>query len=106
MTEIESDPNPIFVASNTHSSTPLERQRYYHLRLLADEAMLEETGKYGGSFRMTSKGHDFVAAVRDDTIWRKTKDAAGQVAGASLSMLGDIAIGYLRQKLIGLGVPL
>lgn len=79
---------------------------YYHLQLLADAGFLEEQGRGGGVFRMTNAGHDFCAAIRDDTIWGKTKYASTQVAGVSLGVMKDIGIGYLRARLVELGVPL
>lgn len=30
---------------------------------------------------MTNAGHDFGAAIRDDTIWKRTKAAAASVSG-------------------------
>lgn len=106
MFRIEDHPDPLFLLDNTGSTTPENRIAYYHLRMLADEGMLEESGKTGGVWRMTMKGHDFVSAVRDDTIWHRSKDALSGVAGFTVTMLKDVAVGYLRQKLLENGVPL
>lgn len=106
MLEIEERLDPIFPFPPTLDMDAERREKYYHLRLLVDEGLLEESGQRGGIFRMTNKGHDFTQAVRDDTIWNRTKAAASGVAGVSLSMLKDIALGYVRQELVKLGVPL
>lgn len=106
MLEIEDRPDPLYVFPQFMSMSKEDLAKYYHLRLLTDEGLLQETGKTGGIFRMTSKGHDFVAAIRGDTVWAKTKEAAGHVAGVSLSMMKDIALGYVRQELTKLGIPL
>ncbi|WP_435170764.1 DUF2513 domain-containing protein [Falsirhodobacter sp. 1013] len=106
MFEIEANPDPISLLGLTHDMEPDERIEYYHLKLLADEGMLEESGKTGGVWRMTMKGHDFVAVVRDDTIWNRSKGALASVGGFTVSMLKDVATGYVRQKLIENGVPL
>lgn len=106
MLKIEEDPQPLYLHILTMNCSSQHRLEYYHLRLLTDEGFLEETGKHGGTFRMTMKGHDFVAMVRSDTIWVKTKEAAGQLSGFSVSFLKDIAAGYIRQEILKLGIPL
>lgn len=83
---------------------PESNRRAYHLILLCDAGLFSQVGK--GVFRLTNSGHDWLATVRDDTVWSKTKVAAGKVGGASLQILGSIATGYVKQKLVELGVPL
>lgn len=77
---------------------------HFHALLLADEGLLAPYGNRG-VFRLTNQGHDWISAVREDKIWAKTKAAAGGVKGISLSLLGSIAEGFVRQKLAELGVP-
>lgn len=83
---------------------PESNRRAYHLMLLCDAGLFTQVGK--GVFRLTNAGHDWLTAVRDDTIWSKTKDAAGKVGGTSLTIMGAIATGYVKQKLAVLGVPI
>lgn len=83
---------------------PESDKRAYHLILLCDAGLFAREGR--AIFRLTSAGHDWLDAVRDDTIWTKTKDAAGKVGGASLGIMGAIATGYVKQKLVAFGVPL
>lgn len=106
MFEIEAHEDPLYVFFLSFDSGRSERETYYHLRLLCDAGFLEETGETGGEFRMTNQGHDFLASVRDDTVWRKTRTAAAHLSGTSLGILHDIAVGYVRQKLRELGVPI
>jgi hypothetical protein len=87
-------------------ATPQDRIKYFHLRLLADAGFLEESGRSGGVFRMTNAGHDFLSVIRSDTAWARTKEAARPLMGASLGMLRDIALGYARQSLRDMGVPI
>lgn len=68
----------------------------YHLELLKDAGFLEVMGKY--SYRMTSKGHDFLDATRDDIVWSKTKTGAAKVGGMTLGMMKDLALAYVKQE--------
>ncbi|WP_049763977.1 DUF2513 domain-containing protein [Cereibacter sphaeroides] len=104
--EMEESEDALHIYHLVLASSPEDAKAYYHLRLLVDEGFLEETGKSGGVFRMTNKGHDFTAAIRSDTVWNKTKDAAAQVSGVSISILKDIALGIVRDQLVKMGVPL
>jgi hypothetical protein len=53
----------------------------------------------GKRFRLTNDGHDFLAAVRDDDVWSKTKSEAKKVGGVTLDMLTEIAKSLLKAKL-------
>lgn len=106
MLEMEASPKPLHLFPLVLDADSEYLRKHYHLRLLADEGLLEETGARGGAFRMTMKGHDFVVVTRSDPIWEKTKAAAAQVSGFSISFLKDVATGYIRQEAIKLGIPL
>ncbi|WP_263626499.1 DUF2513 domain-containing protein [Xinfangfangia pollutisoli] len=47
---------------------------------------------------MTAKGHDFLDAIRNDTVWNKAKSGAAAVGGMTLGMLKDLAVAYLKQE--------
>ncbi len=81
---------------NTSGASEAERREGYHMYLMADEGLLVGVG--AGTFRLTSYGHNYLDAIRDDTIWKKTKEGAAQIGGASLSVLFDIASAYVKQK--------
>lgn len=86
------------------SLSPEENRRAYHAILLCDAGLFAQVER--GVYRLTSTGHDYISAVRDDTIWKKTKGAASLVGGASLQLMGSIATGYIKQELTKLGIPL
>ena len=52
-----------------------------------------------GIFRLTNQGHDYLAAIRDDGIWQKTKEAASSAGGVGLGVMKDIAVAYVKQEL-------
>jgi hypothetical protein len=67
----------------------------YCLRTLIEEGLVE--GEMSADAiptiaRLTWDGHEFLANIKDDTVWAKTKDhALGVVQSASLSVLVNIA---------------
>lgn len=46
-------------------------------------------------FDLTYSGHQFLADVRSDTTWNKTKNIAKNVGSESLHALKDIAVGVV-----------
>jgi hypothetical protein len=81
--------------SNAPSSDE-EWREAYHVKLMIDEGLLEEVGR--GTMRLTSKGHDFLDAIRSDTVWNRTKGVAAEIGGSTLGILQDIALAYLKAK--------
>ena len=73
-----------------------EHQERYLLDLMGDQGFVAGVGE--SSFRMTSQGHDFLDAIRDDNIWNKTKVGAVQVGGMTIGMMKDLAVAYLKQE--------
>lgn len=76
----------------------------YTLKKLNEAKLIELRFTSDGGFLImdiTFDGHQFLANIRDPEIWAKTKSAAGVVGGASLSVIGELAINYVR-KTIGL----
>ena len=51
-----------------------------------------------GRFRITNQGHDHLAAIRDEGVWKKAKGAASGLGGVTLGVMKDLAIGYLKQE--------
>lgn len=51
-------------------------------------------------------GHEFLETVRSAEIWSKAKAGATRVGSWSLSVIGDLAKGYLREEAAKLGLPL
>ena len=53
--------------------------------------------------RLTPVGHDFIASLRDDTVWTKVKDRLAKVGGsASLEIMGQVGATITKQML---GLP-
>lgn len=100
--EIEADLEPLYDYPLVMGMSPANRVKYFHLQLLVDAGYLEE--QHDGMFRMTNSGHDFMAAIRDDTIWNEVKRRASQVPGAGINLIGEIAFAYVREKARELGV--
>lgn len=104
--EMEADPSPVKVYPSTISGSPEQRKIYHHVLLLADAGLVAPVSPDRQVFRLTNAGHDFLAAIRDDTIWAKMKGASAAAGGFGLGLMRDIGIGYIRQKLTEMGVPL
>ena len=82
-----------------------DRKSGYHVHLLTDAGLMTQISDSG--FRMTNQGHDYLDAIRSDTIWNKTKTGAAKLSGTTLGMMKDIAIAYLKQEAaVKLGIEL
>ncbi|MCA6607467.1 DUF2513 domain-containing protein [Bacillus safensis] len=74
----------------------------YTVMKLHEAGFLHVQAYLGGNFRIfgiTYEGHQFLENVRDPEIWAKTKAAASKVGGASLSVVGELALSFVRQSL-------
>lgn len=79
----------------------------YHLELIYEAGWVDYADSRNGrmmdgSFlfrRLTGPGHDFVDAVRDPAIWKKTKAGASAAGGWTVGILKDLAIGYAKQEI-------
>lgn len=45
---------------------------------------------------LTPKGHEFLANIREQSVWNKTKEAAASIGSFSLSALAQIASGIIQ----------
>ncbi len=51
----------------------------------------------GWIFRqLTWQGHDFIDAVRDPEVWRRTKDGAPKVGGWTFGLIKDLGTAYVK----------
>ena len=76
-----------------------------HARWLADAGLFHEVNR--DVFRITNQGHDYLASIKDEGIWRKTKASAASVGGVGLGVMKDIAVAYVKQELAAkLGVQI
>lgn len=79
-----------------------------HIKLLLDDGLIE-TAKplvaQGFSLfvikRITSRGHDFLDALRSETVWKRTKEKMKEIGGYTLEIAVEIAKGYLLKKING-----
>ena len=78
-------------------ATAQEQKKFAYCELLAEAGYLKCYENH--AYRMTSKGHDFVQAIRSDEDWAKVKQFAASIGGGTLEILNDIAIGLLKQKI-------
>lgn len=50
--------------------------------------------------RLSPAGHDFIASLRDDTVWAKVKERLAKVGGtASLDIIGQVGASITKQML-------
>ena len=73
-----------------------EMKAIHHVELLVDAGLVARIHKQ--TFRLTNSGHDYIEAIRNDTSWAKIKDGAAKAGGATLEMMKDLAIAYLKQE--------
>jgi Hypothetical protein (DUF2513) len=48
--------------------------------------------------RLNNSGHDFLASIKDDDIWEKTKNSAQKIGSATLELTFGLAKEYAKQK--------
>lgn len=103
--EAEASDQPYLLAVMTLNPSEDGLKRHMHPVWLSDAGFFHEVND--GVFRITNQGHDYLAAIRDDGIWTKTKEAASTAGGVGLGIMKDIAVAYVKQELATrLGLPL
>lgn len=95
--EAEASDQPYLLAVLAMSPSEADLKRHMHAIWLSDAGFFQEVNK--GVFRITNQGHDYLAAIRDDGVWQKTKAAASTAGGVGLGVMKDIAVAYVRQEL-------
>lgn len=93
--------------SETLTDYPEEELNYHCLQLIdagllkakAINTMGSVTPQIWRIFDLTYSGHQFLADVRSDTTWEKTKDIAKSVGSESLCALKEIAIGIVTSAI-------
>lgn len=82
-----------------------EAEVFGHLKLLINanfiDGKLQMTHDRGGLFMardLTMAGHDFIDAIRNDTVWNQTKEKVSAIGGSvAMEIIKDIALYYGRQ---------
>lgn len=91
-----------------------DKELSYHVMLLDEAGLLSGISLGGiGHFewqpkRLTYRGHEFLDAVRDGEVWRRTKEGAETVGGAGLGMLVELGKAYGKQifkERLGIELP-
>lgn len=103
--EIETQEIPYVLITKELAPSNENLKRNYHIELLCDAGLMTFSG--GHRYRLTNQGHDYIEAIKNDTVWKKTKDGITEIGGATLGMVKDIAIAYLKQEAVErLGIKL
>jgi hypothetical protein len=84
------------VAVDGHSTTEIA----YHLRLLKDAGLIgpptkSQLGTAIWFDGLTWAGHDYLDAIRDPEVWRKTKEGASAAGGFTVDLLKKLAEGLI-----------
>lgn len=71
-----------------------------HLRLMMDGGLVYIELVVGARAKacLTWQGYDYLDAVRDPEIWKRTKDGAIAAGGFTFALLKEIAVGFLKKK--------
>lgn len=76
-----------------------------HLKLIEEAGLTKSVIVSLQGFRLpneielTWSGHDFLDAVRDPEIWRKTKEGAELAKSFTFDLLKDLAKGLIKKKI-------
>ncbi|MAU51073.1 MAG: hypothetical protein CMN17_01595 [Roseovarius sp.] len=68
--EFETQEDFLILDRNVMRASQEDRRWKYHLYLAADQGLVTPVG--AGTYRMTSQGHDFLEAIRDEGLWEET----------------------------------
>ncbi|WP_299653944.1 DUF2513 domain-containing protein [uncultured Jannaschia sp.] len=78
----------------------------YHVLLLAEAGLIaaEDVRTPDDPYemwptRLTMAGHEYLDTIRDEEVWRRTKEGARAVGSFSLDALGALARGLVREKI-------
>jgi hypothetical protein len=74
----------------------------YHLILLIEAGLIDgQPGSHGMPTvsRLTWEGHEFLDAVRDESVWKKTKEIGKHAGGTGLDLMFGIAKEVIKGKL-------
>lgn len=75
----------------------------YHLQMLVEQGFVEEprSGPMEGIIfrKLTWAGHDYLDAVRDPKVWRKTKEATDRVGSWTFELVKELAKAIIKGEL-------
>lgn len=76
-----------------------------HLKLIIENGYIEVIKTPMGGFtlffitRITTQGHDFLDALRNEKVWNQVKEKTLSVGGYTLSLLVDLGKEYIKNEL-------
>jgi hypothetical protein len=62
--------------------------------LLKGDSIGDEQGEEWQDLQLTWNGHEFLEAVRDPEVWRRTKEGAKAAGNAGLGFMWELAKAY------------
>ena len=96
--EIEKQDDYLMLIVQTLNASIADRKKWYHAQLLCDSGYLLQINDAG--YRLTAEGHDFIASIRDEGIWEKTKATVAEMgSGVSLQIMKSLAYELLKEKI-------
>ena len=101
----------ILLAIEASNTSPLDRvplqspghseeEISYHVELLARAGLIDanDASSFDGhcwyAKSLTWNGHEFLDAVRDPEVWRRTKEGASKAGNASIEFIWELAKAY------------
>lgn len=70
-------------------------QVYHHLQILTDGGFLKRQNQSApnmpATLGLTWSGHEFLNTIRDEKVWRETKNAISGLASTSLEVVKQVA---------------
>jgi hypothetical protein len=110
---LEESPDTVVSASNFGIDGHTGKEISYHLTLMSQadlvrgEHVVVFSGSSWVSLMLTWKGHEFLDAARDDTVWAKVKGAAAGAGGIAFDVVKSLLVAYLKERassLLGLKI--
>ena len=78
----------------------------YHVFLLDNAGfiigIINETAPYISIARLTNEGHDYLDTIRDDSIWKQTKNTLGKISGSASLEVVKVVASKLALTFLGL----
>lgn len=80
-----------------------DKKLLYHIQLADDFGLLKASHCIGFSsvFDLSAQGHLFLADIREDNVWNKTKEVSKQVGVSSLGAVKEIATNVISTLITG-----
>ena len=79
-------------------------QNYYHINMMIDAGLIKLAGRptLAGDFAvrgMTMTGHDFLDAIKEQSVWNHTKERVGKIGAWTLDIVLAVAKDEIKRRL-------